>query len=229
MRIDLTGVLEDGSPRRIEITDARTTLTVQQGGDLELVVRVVRPNGQAVVLNSSGAELLLSVKKRTTESPPRLVKTATLGTDRGTFLLEPADTKFLSPGKYVYDVWLTLDGNRDAVIPTSPFVLTASVAAVPSAPPPPILQVVENDTEPLILDFSGTDITGWGIKVHINYAVVLVKDAVIVDGPGGLAEVYWVPGDLQVGRWGGEVQVTKPGPLVQTTDVFILDVREEIA
>jgi len=104
-----------------------------------------------------------------------------------------------------------------------------SVAAVPARPPPPTLELVSNDTEPLVLDFSGTDISTWDIEVHIGYATPLVKAATIVDGPGGIAHVNWIPGDLVAGKWAGEVQITKPGPTVQTSETYIFDIREEIA
>lgn len=230
MKITLTGLLDDGSPRRPGVIDPRETITFPQGSDVTLVVSIITPTGSPVPLGGSGVELLLSVKKRTLDQPSRIKKLAVLSGTAGTFTVEPADTRWLAAGQYVFDVWLTKDGDRNAVIPTSQLVLTASVAAIPSAPPPPIIQLVENDTEPLVLDFSGTDITGWTVEVHLAYVPApLVRVATIVDGPGGVAQVDWLPGDLLVGRWAGEIQTTRPGPFVQTSDVFIADIRAEIA
>lgn len=234
MQISLTAVLEDGTPRRgLVPADPRQTLRIPQGSDVTIVVSVVTPGGNSVDLTGAGTELLLTIKKNPRfnfDSWPRITKKATLGSNVGTFLLEPGDTHNWLAGVYAWDVWLTKDGSRDAVIPTSPFQLLQSVAPVPERPPPPTLELVENDTEPLILDFSGTDISLWSIAVHLAYSPIpLVKIATIVDGPGGIAQVEWSPGDLIPGIWGGEVEITKPGPVTQTSDEFIADIRAEIA
>ena len=229
MKITLTGLLDNGAPRRPGVVDPRRTVSFPRGSDVRLVVSVITPSGTPVPLSGAGVELLLSVKRRATEYPPRLVKKAVLSASSGEFTFGPGDTRWMQAGQWVYDIWLTKDGERNAVVPTAPFLLTESVAAIPSAPPPPILQFVGNDTEPLVLDFSGVDITGWAISVHLGYLTPLVKTAVLTDPLHGVAEVYWLPGDLIVGRWACEIQTTRPGPFVQTTDVFIADIRAEIA
>jgi hypothetical protein len=227
----LTGLLNNGAPFRSGVSrDPRVTIEIPQGTDLEIQMRVVTPDGQAVPLDESGTELLLTIRKRSNQDWPRIIKAASVSGTTGTFLIEPGDTHDWAPGQYAYDVWLTRNGARDAVISTSTFRVTASVAATPVRPPPSTLSLVENDTEPLILDFSGVDISLWTITVHLAYSPApLVKTAVIVDGPNGLAQVSWAPGDLIPGVWGGEVQVIKPGPVTQTSDVFIADIRAEIA
>lgn len=232
MLISLTGILEDGSTRRSNVpSDARTTINLPQGSDVVLSVKVVTPAGNPVDMTGAGTELLLTIKKNPTlyYDWPRIVKKATLAGNVGTFLIEPGDTHDWAAGRYYFDVWLTKGGNRDEVIPTSVLNLLQAVAAVPLRPPPPTLELVENDTEPLVLNFSGTDITGWAIEVHIGYPTPLVRTATIVDGPGGLAQVSWLPGDLVPGVWGGEIQITKPGPIVQTSDEYVFSIRAEIA
>jgi len=231
MQILLTGIVEDSTPRKIGVPpNARATVSLPKGSDLTLTVKVITPSGNAVDLGGAGTGLSLTVRKKPYRYDyPRIVKLASLSGNVGTFLIEPGDTHDFCPGMYVYDVWLTKDGSRDAVIPTSSFQVLESVAATPVRPPPPTLSLVENDTEPLILDFSGVDISAWAIEVHIAYATPLVRAATIVDGPGGIAQVDWLPGDLVPGIWGGEIQITKPGPVVQTSDEYIFDIRAEIA
>ena len=230
MKITLTGILMDGTPTKAgAITDPRKTLNVPKGTDVELRVNIVGQNGAPVDLSSAGTEVLLTIKKKPRQDWPRVVKQGSISGSMATFLIEPGDFAQALPGLFAYDVWLTKDGSRDPVIPTSPFNLLHSVAETPIRPPPPTLELVENDTDPLILDFSGVNITGWGIEVHIGYATPLVKVAVLTDPMNGLAQVNWSPGNLVPGVWGGEVQITKPGPAVLTSDEYIFNIRSEIA
>ena len=95
---------------------------------VRLAVRT--PSGEAVPL-AAPAALTLTVKKMT--SGPVLFQKAptVLPSGEAEFAVTPADTRHLEPGQYVYDVWLTLGGRRDAVVPLSPLHLEAS------ATPPP--------------------------------------------------------------------------------------------
>ena len=127
MKICVTGVLEDGTPRQPNVpVNPRVHLNVPRGTDLELEVAVVTPLGIPVSLTGVGTELLFTLKKSPQEDPPRITKTATLSGNTGTFLIVPADTQRLQPGLFGWDVWLTKDGLRDAVIPLSPFNLLAA-------------------------------------------------------------------------------------------------------
>lgn len=230
MKINLVGVLEDGSPRQGGVPDnPRTTLEIPKGSSVELVTRVITPAGVPVSLNGDGTELLLTIRRKP-DHDPKIVRKAVIAGGQGTFVLEPGDTRLWNPGLYGWDVWLTKNGERNAVIPLSPFKLLASAASTPAAPPPQVLELVEGDTDPTILDFSGADITDWQIEIHIGYRTgALIRAADIIDGPDGIAQVQWQPGDLMAGRWSGEVQVTKPGPAVKTSQVFIFYIRAQIA
>jgi len=233
MQISLTAVLEDGTPRRgLVPADPRQTLRIPQGSDVTLRVSVVTPGGSLVDLTGAGTELLLTIKKNPKlwhDSWPRVTKKASVVAGIGVFLLEPGDTHDWLAGMYAWDVWLTKDGSRDAVIPTSPLQLLQSVAPVPERPPPPTLELVAGDTEPLILDFSGTDITGWIIELHIGYPTPLEKIALLTDPLNGIAQIDWDESDLVAGVWSGEIEITKPGPFQQTSDVFIFDIRAPVA
>ena len=230
MNINLIALLNDGSPPRAGVlTDARQTVTLPQGSDVSLRVAVVTPTGAPVDLSQPGTELILTCKRKPLYQVA-IVKRANLTQGRGigVFTLEPGDTWGLVPGQYLYDVWLTLDGARSAVIPASMLQLTASVAPVPRVPPPPVLYLVAGDTEPLVLDFSGQDISGWIIVARIGYAMPLERTATLTDPTHGIAEVAWLSTDLLAGRWGAEIVVTKPGPVIQTADEFVMDIRPHV-
>ena len=93
-----------------------------------------------------------------------------------------------------------------------------------------LLDLVEGDTEPFIINFPGVDITGWAIELHLGYPTPLVKvAAIVVTGPDGRAEVTWSPTDLVSGRYPTEIQVTKPGGFVLTGELFIADIRKQVA
>ena len=131
MRIEVTGVLEDGTPRRAGVPiNPRTTLSVPRGVDLELVVTVVTPLGAAVNLEDGSTSVVFTLKRRSQEEA-RITKTAAKSGNRATFLITPAELKRLQPGLFSWDVLLTKGGLRDAVIPLSPFKLQASNAAIP--------------------------------------------------------------------------------------------------
>ena len=125
-------MLEDGTPRRPGVpVNPRRNLNVPRGVDLTLEVTVVTPIGIPVNLDGVDTELLLTVKKRSRNSSPDILKTASLSGNVGTFLIVPADTRRLIPGLFSWDVWLTKNSKRDPVIPLSPLQLQAANAKVP--------------------------------------------------------------------------------------------------
>lgn len=130
MKISLTGLLDDGTPRAAGVGDPRGAVTFPQGSDVQIDVTVLRPSGTPVSL--AGGTLSLTVQRKPAERWPRIAKAAVISGATGTFAITPAETKYLPAGKYVYDVWLTLAGKRDAVIPASPLVITDTVTPVPT-------------------------------------------------------------------------------------------------
>ncbi|MCK5641620.1 MAG: hypothetical protein KAJ19_12530 [Gammaproteobacteria bacterium] len=129
MRVLLTGVVEDGTPRAVGVPEnPRAALEIPGGVDMEIVVSVVTSSGSKVPLIAP-TELLFTVKKR--HSDRALVsKTATLAGNEGTFALTSDETRRLEPGLLGYDVWLTKDGKRDPVVPLSPLQLLDSNISV---------------------------------------------------------------------------------------------------
>lgn len=129
MKLRLTGVVQDGTSVAAGVpSNPRTTMEVIQGAAVTIEVTVVRPGGDAVAL--AGTSPTLTVKKRPQESAIlRLV-----GVPSGNvavFTLTSAQTRAMQPGLYGYDVWITLAGLLETVVPLSPFRIEAA------AYPPP--------------------------------------------------------------------------------------------
>lgn len=131
MVLYLEGLLPDGSPAAAGVTlNPRKALSLGVGQDASLRLTVRTPSGEAVPL-AAPAALVLTVKK-VAVGPVLFQRVPTvLPSGQAEFAVTPADTRYLEPGQYVYDVWLTLGGKRDAVVPLSPLHLEAS------ATPPP--------------------------------------------------------------------------------------------
>lgn len=136
MIIRLTGVLDSGENHTgLAPENPRITVSLPRGVTATVEVRVVTPGGQPVDL--SGYAAVMTVKKSSTlDSPdPGFVKSGTVSTGEKnlvTFSVAPGDTKPLTPGRFVYDVWVTSGaGARDPVVPISPLNLE------PAATPPP--------------------------------------------------------------------------------------------
>ena len=76
------------------------------------------------------------------------------------------------------------------------------------------IRMVENDTLPSLRgtvkedDGMAADLTGGGVEVHINYATPLVKTATIAVPTTGVWVVEWTAGDIRVGTWTYEIQIT---------------------
>ena len=129
MTYTLTGLFDDGSTQASSLpTNARTTLQVPLGVNATIAVQVLTPSGGVYPIGA--ATLVLTVKKKALEDN-KIQKTAVIAGNIATFTIVPADTKNLLPGAYIYDVWMTLGGLRNPVVPLSPFVLLSSVTPPP--------------------------------------------------------------------------------------------------
>lgn len=130
---NLVGVLDDGTAYAASVsTNQRTALSVPLGADWAINMTVSEPGGNLV--NMTGGSLLLTIKKRFSDSQVLVARLATISSVRGAFRFLPSDTKNLTPGQYCYDVWFTdSSGVRTSVLLTSPFTLEAAVALVGTA------------------------------------------------------------------------------------------------
>jgi hypothetical protein len=229
MKKSLVGVLNDGTPFVSGVpTNPRANLNVPHGADLDIEVTVITPQGVPVPLAGDGTELLLTVKKRSDQHPPSLVKGSySVSGNVALFKLQPGDTRRLEAGLYSYDVWLTKDGLRDPVIPLSPLNLQAANAYIPAQPPPEVVTVVEGDTDPTIIDFSPLDISGWTVEMLVGTDPAATLTATIPVGTDGLA--YVNTSTIPVGKWAATIRRTNLVPTVKTSDTFILEVVAAIA
>jgi len=124
---DLVGVLEEGSALSPEVPgNARVTLRMTQGSTLVVRLAVVTLAGVPVDLAVGPATVNLTVKRRSDGAAVLNVVGVLLpisGPNCATFSLSASATKYVDPGRYVYDVWMVHPGGRDAIVPMSPFVL----------------------------------------------------------------------------------------------------------
>jgi hypothetical protein len=124
MLLELIGVLETGGARASNVpANPRKTLTVPIGASLTLRVSVVETNGSQVQLDTNS--LTWTLKKSPRDADKLLLKRGPAApAAQCDFSMVPNDTKQALPGRYVYDVWYTdANGNRNAVVPLSPFEL----------------------------------------------------------------------------------------------------------
>lgn len=132
MKIALTGVLDDGRELAVGVpTNPRRTLRIPVGETVEITCSVVRRgDGSTVTLPVNS--LTFTLKKSARDSQ-YVVKTSGPATEGqvAVFTIPPSATKNAEPGRYVWDLWLTLDGARSSVIGLSPVDIEFS------ATPPP--------------------------------------------------------------------------------------------
>lgn len=140
MVIDLLGVFDDGSPLAPTVpANPRQQINVVQGASITIRGTYVRNDGSPVWLaQDPNFSLVLSVSKNTFQSNgfPLLKFTGVLDPTRGVnaanFTIAPGELRFYtSPGRYVYDVWLTYQGVRNPVNPLAPFVVQPAALLVP--------------------------------------------------------------------------------------------------
>lgn len=136
MVIDLVGVLEVGGARGAGVpANPRKPITLQQGADINIRLRVMYSNG--VFFPVALATITMAIRKSAPFGPTVDSKVATPALDRGPdqadVFFQPRELKDLFPGYYLYDVWLAQPGSgtRDPIIPLSPCYLAATATEVP--------------------------------------------------------------------------------------------------
>lgn len=125
MNLLLTGVKRiTGSAAPGVPSDARFPVLLAKNSTLTLTMTLVSDNGAQPSL--VGMSYVLTVRKRSAD-PPVLTKTVT-GLLRGNvvvFTINPADTLYITLGRYFYDVVeVAGSGAREVLVPTSPFELS---------------------------------------------------------------------------------------------------------
>lgn len=126
----IIGVLQNGE-RRAPLVPAnpRQALRLIRGETSTVRIAVVTPAGTPVDL--SGGTLTLTVKPHSDDTEVSFQVAATLSNavaGLASFAVSSTAFQYVSPGRYVYDVWLTAAGGaRSALVPLSPLALEPSV------------------------------------------------------------------------------------------------------
>lgn len=134
MHIDLTGVWDDTLPRSGSVPPTtETTIHVPQLASVTIRL-VVLTNTGARFRTALASSAKLKMAKSTVVPSVLVTKTGTVvpaaqeGEGRWDFTFAPTDLRGFPPGRYVFEVWVTLlDGTTSPVVGTSGFVLGASV------------------------------------------------------------------------------------------------------
>lgn len=130
----ILGLLEDGSTRAAKMqASAKRRLQLYRGESLVLYVECRTPSGAPVDI--SGATITMAVSM--VFENPLMVKTATVDQTQGPsvvkFVLTTADYASLPQGRvhFVFDIWMSANGDRSLLVPTSPLDALDTAAALP--------------------------------------------------------------------------------------------------
>lgn len=125
---DIIGVLEDGSAPdpRLAPLDPRTPIRITQHSTLLVQLSIVRRNGVPVRVDGT-TSCSLVVRRYSSQTSNDIRVVGVLAPRRGPncydFVIAASATSRLTPARYVYDIWLTLAGERHPVVPLSAFYL----------------------------------------------------------------------------------------------------------
>lgn len=137
LTLDLVGCVADDTAPAL---DTRRALRLTAGASTRVRLRLVQPNGAPYI--PAADDVFTFTVKRSSLQPmaaPGFAKTATGpqgggATEPGSvlFTVDPADTRVLAPGRYVYDCWLrTAAGVRTPVVPLSPAMIEPAATPAP--------------------------------------------------------------------------------------------------
>lgn len=137
MLVAITGVIDDGArPSDPSFAlDQRRALTIQQGEDVTVRIKLVNRAGDEVRL-TAGQYLVLIARSLPTPHSRKLFQkngAHTAGQPPNVYdiVIAAADTRPLAITRGIYDVWCKQAANR-VVIPTSELIINRSTADVSS-------------------------------------------------------------------------------------------------
>lgn len=134
---DMLGVWDDGSDFGPTIPqNARITFRMTVGETMNIRLMVV--NNAGVPTDLTNAAIVLSVRQKFIPMagplPADISVTATLDTtvavNRADLAITSAMTRLMLPGRYIFDVWMTLAGERSPLVPYSTFLIEPAVLIV---------------------------------------------------------------------------------------------------
>ena len=123
MTLNLCGILEDGTDPApgVPLTSARA-LSLPLGEDVTIQLTVVTRSGSPVSLTPMGTVVDMAVRKRPDLGyawSPQPIDATGVQANTCTLTLPGAKTLYSPPGQYVYDIWLTKNGQRSQIVPLS--------------------------------------------------------------------------------------------------------------
>lgn len=134
--INLLGILDDGSPIDASArANLRRPIRFVQGENVTLNLAIIYQSGIPVNLSADlSAASVWTIKPNSLDNAiiskvGALVPTS--GINRLDFTLLPADTRTVTPGRFIYDIWLTYFSKRYPVVPGSLCTIEPSITPVP--------------------------------------------------------------------------------------------------
>lgn len=121
--IPLLGVVNDGRKFSGSVPQYNAQqVDVPAGVSCTLNVEVVYPDGSPAAIEGA---YILTVKRTpfALTVPLGFIKSGTRAGNVVSFTFGPTDTAGMAPRRYIYDVWVTADGDRTNLIPVSSLVL----------------------------------------------------------------------------------------------------------
>lgn len=127
--IVLQGVVDNGGCfHPLVLRDTRREIAFPRMADVIIEVCVTYPSGQPVM---EGEDLKLGVRSPSCVASGTLQKIGVFAKGKGVFTLSGVDTAQFCPGRYIYDIWLTVAGKAYQIVGISPLVIQANVVANP--------------------------------------------------------------------------------------------------
>ncbi len=129
----LTGVYDDGADRGRNVpTNVRVPIRMAHRSSLEVQLNVLRISGVPLSIADEAATFAMQVRLSSITGSPGFVITGvavpTSGPSWVRFAITPDTTKFMTPGRFMYEIWMTRGAARDCVVPVSAFLLEPSLS-----------------------------------------------------------------------------------------------------
>jgi len=132
MVVNITGIIVDTQHRAPNVpNDPALSISMPQGGSATIRMRLIFASSAPVPVSMLKTATVprLVVRQRISGAAKALSIDAEWDrlTERWVFIALPTKTRNMSPGRYAYDVWITMaDDSREQVVPVSAFVILAS-------------------------------------------------------------------------------------------------------
>lgn len=128
MRVDLLGVVEDGSHRLDSIPlNTGKSLRLVRGQTTEVFLRVVNPDGSPYSADGAVFTIKKNSYQMSLSAGQSLQIDGVSSGNEAVFSITSAQMDTLPTGRYVYDVWLVSGVNRQRIVSTSELFVEPSV------------------------------------------------------------------------------------------------------